>query len=179
MDEIERIWTPGGCQHTILPNFPKNDMKPKAQTSGIVLADPRGRGGAAGYRPQRSCGQGYVFTRVCDSAHRGGGGFSRQGDHPPSRLGDHHHSPPGTRQTPPPQTHFRIRSTSGRYASYLNAFLFWIINLALWFTSEAAAVADLHIICETQQISCATNPDGTKRKETGETQTNLLPIKYC
>ena len=25
------------------------------------------------YRPQRSCGQGYVFTRVCDSAHGGGG----------------------------------------------------------------------------------------------------------
>ena len=24
------------------------------------------------YRPQRSCGQGYVFTRVCDSVHRGG-----------------------------------------------------------------------------------------------------------
>ena len=23
------------------------------------------------YRPQRSCGQGYVFTRVCDSVHRG------------------------------------------------------------------------------------------------------------
>ena len=26
-----------------------------------------------GYRPQRSCGQGYVFTRVCDSVHGGGG----------------------------------------------------------------------------------------------------------
>ena len=25
------------------------------------------------YRPQRSCGQGYVFTRVCDSVHGGGG----------------------------------------------------------------------------------------------------------
>ena len=24
------------------------------------------------YRPQRSCGQGYVFTRVCDSVHRAG-----------------------------------------------------------------------------------------------------------
>ena len=24
------------------------------------------------YRPQRSCGQGYVFTRVCDSVHIGG-----------------------------------------------------------------------------------------------------------
>ena len=24
------------------------------------------------YRPQRSCGQRYVFTRVCDSVHGGG-----------------------------------------------------------------------------------------------------------
>ena len=24
------------------------------------------------YQPQQSCGQGYVFTRVCDSVHRGG-----------------------------------------------------------------------------------------------------------
>ena len=24
------------------------------------------------YRPQRRLGQGYVFTRVCDSVHRGG-----------------------------------------------------------------------------------------------------------
>ena len=56
------------------------------------------------YRPQRSCGQGYVFTRVCDSVHGGGGsrsppgreeapqhgdppwhGDPRQGDPPPSR----------------------------------------------------------------------------------------------
>ena len=29
--------------------------------------------GKVHYRPQRSCGQGYVFTRVCDSVNRGGG----------------------------------------------------------------------------------------------------------
>ena len=46
------------------------------------------------YRPQRSCGQGYVFTRVCDSVH--GGGLRRT----PPGPGRHH--PPGTRQTPPP-----------------------------------------------------------------------------
>ena len=40
------------------------------------------------YRPQRSCGQGYVFTRVCDSVH--GGGVLRR-------------TPPGTKQTPPPR----------------------------------------------------------------------------
>ena len=38
------------------------------------------------YRPQRSCGQGYVFTRVCDSVN---GGVSRD--------------PPGPGRTPPDQ----------------------------------------------------------------------------
>ena len=40
------------------------------------------------YRPKRSCGQGYVFTRVCDSVNRGGGGSPE--------------NPPGTRQPTPP-----------------------------------------------------------------------------
>ena len=40
------------------------------------------------YRPQRSCGQGYVFTGVCDSVHRGG--LWR--------------TPPGPRRTPSPGT---------------------------------------------------------------------------
>ena len=111
------------------------------------------------YRPQRSCGQGYVFTRVCDSVHRG---VSRQGEPPPPPT---RQTPPRTRQTPNPQDQAdphppdqadpppgretppdrqtppgqgappgpgrpppreadsRIRSTSGRYASYWNAFL--------------------------------------------------------
>ena len=43
------------------------------------------------YRPQRSCGQGNIFTPVCHSVH-GGGGL------PQCMLGYH---PPGTRQTPP------------------------------------------------------------------------------
>ena len=124
------------------------------------------------YRPQRSCDQGYVFTRVCDSVNRGGS-LGRlplgPGRHPPDqadtppRPGRH---PPGTRQTPPctrqtppgpgrhppgpgrhpprpgrhppdqadtPQTRqtpppreedCSIRSMSGRYASYWNAFLY-------------------------------------------------------
>ena len=44
------------------------------------------------YRPQRSCGQGNVFTGVCLST-RGGGCL------PQCMLGCH--TPPGTRQTPP------------------------------------------------------------------------------
>ena len=42
------------------------------------------------YRPQRSCGQGNVFTAVCDSVHRGG---LQQGE-PPGKE-----NPPG-RRTP-------------------------------------------------------------------------------
>ena len=45
------------------------------------------------YRPQRSCGQGYVFTRVCDSVHKGGG-------LPQCMLGYHHTHLPGTRHPP-------------------------------------------------------------------------------
>ena len=55
------------------------------------------------YRPQRSCGQGYVFTRVCDSVHRGGvclsacreGSTPREGSPPPEG------SPPREGSTPP------------------------------------------------------------------------------
>ena len=51
------------------------------------------------YRPQRSCGQGYVFTRVCDSVNRGGCLRRAPPDKadPPRDQGE----PPRTRQTPP------------------------------------------------------------------------------
>ena len=83
---------------SIQPKDPKKrDIKPPTNYTNILHI----------YRPQRSCGQGYVFTRVCDSVH-GGGGL------PQCMLGYH---PPGSR---PPG----IRSMSGRYASYWNAFLY-------------------------------------------------------
>ena len=54
------------------------------------------------YRPQRSCGQGNIFTPVCHSfCSQGGGGL------PQCMLGYHHPPgpgrPPQTRQTPPDQ----------------------------------------------------------------------------
>ena len=106
---------------------------------------------------QQSCGQGYVFTHVCDSVNRGvsrpGRPPTPTGRNPPSRE-----EPPQTRQSPPtrqtnppsteepPQTrqttphprpgrppprnrHSGILSTSGRYASYWNAFLFYQLLL--------------------------------------------------
>ena len=114
------------------------------------------------YRPQRSCGQGYVFTRVCDSVHRGVSGEpprTRQTRPPPPQdQGE----PPQTRQTPPrdqgepPRTRENppgpgrppkdqgehppweedcsIWSMSSRYASYWNAFLFCLRFSASAFT---------------------------------------------
>ena len=79
------------------------------------------------YRPQRSCGQGYVFTGVCDSVHRGG--LRRtppwdQGEPPPGTK----ENPPGPGrpprdqgESPPREEDCSIRSMSGRYASYWNA----------------------------------------------------------
>ena len=59
------------------------------------------------YRPQRSCGQGYVFTRVCDSVNRGGLRRTPPGDQgePPPDQGEppqDQGEPPWTRQTPLP-----------------------------------------------------------------------------
>ena len=58
-------------------------------------------------RPQRGCGQGYVFTRVCDSVHRGG--LRRppwdQADTPPGpgRTPLTRENPPDQADTPPDQ----------------------------------------------------------------------------
>ena len=50
------------------------------------------------YRPQRSCGQGYAFTRVCDSVN-GGGWVSGQGEPPRAER------TPAPEQTSPPNRH--------------------------------------------------------------------------
>ena len=75
------------------------------------------------YQPQQSCGQGYVFTCVCDSVHRGGVCHpppapdqaertppdqagrppqTRQGEAPPDQADPP--PPPWTRQGEPPRT---------------------------------------------------------------------------
>ena len=76
----------------------------------------------------------FLHVSVIHSVHREGGGLPQcmLGYLPRTRQ-----TPPQTRQTPlgpgrpppdqappPPEADFSIRSTSGRYASYLNAFLF-------------------------------------------------------
>ena len=69
------------------------------------------------YRPQRS------WSKVIFSVHRGGGVPGqvppRDQVHPPGPG-----TPPGTRYTPGSCACWEIRATSGRYASYWNAFLF-------------------------------------------------------
>ena len=107
------------------------------------------------YRPQRSCGQGYVFTRVCDSVHRGvclSACWDNTHPLPPRTRPPGKQAPPGkqtyleagTPRKPTPreagtpsrkqaplapgkQAPPGIRSMSGRYASYWNAFLFLVM----------------------------------------------------
>ena len=57
------------------------------------------------YRPQRSCGQGNIFTPVCHSVHRGRLPHCMLGYHPPGAD-----TPPGAdppEQTPPPGSRLR------------------------------------------------------------------------
>ena len=74
--------------------------------------------------PKRSFGQGIVFTPVCHSVHGGRG----VGVSAPLHAGIHtlladppRQTPTHPRQTPP--GYYGIWSTSGWYASYLNAYL--------------------------------------------------------
>ena len=92
------------------------------------------------YHPQTKLGQGYIFTGICDSVHREGGGVCLsacwdtthtpwQGDTPLARRhtpwqGD---TPPG-KETPLRSACWEIRSTSGRYASYWNAILVSMVH---------------------------------------------------
>ena len=100
------------------------------------------------YRPQRSC-QGYVFTPVCHSVHRGSVcALVHAGIPPPP--GKHTPSPGGTppEAHPPPGKHTHLAGKHpleahtpppggplpgdgyrcGRYASYWNAFLFILFS---------------------------------------------------
>ena len=73
-------------------------------------------------------GQGNIFTSVCQEfCPQGGEGvcLSACWDTPPREQTPREQTPPRTRQTPlPREAGSSIRSTSGRYASYWNAFLF-------------------------------------------------------
>ena len=68
--------------------------------------------------PAMKLGQGYVFTHVCDSVHRGG--------LPQCMLGyTAWEQTPKTRHPPQSSACWEIQATSGWYASYWNAYLFW------------------------------------------------------
>ena len=94
------------------------------------------------YRLQRSCGQGNIFAPVCHSVHRGvclsacwdttPGKHTPPEAHPPREAhpSRKHPSPPRSAhppEAPPREADSGIRSMSGRYASYWNAFLFNVI----------------------------------------------------
>ena len=148
------------------------------------------------YRPQRSCGQGNVFTGVCLST--GGGRVSasvhagmpyppgwrappmespprwrtppgwrppldgeppRDGEPPP----DGEPQPPPRMEKPPPEADSSIRSTSGRYASYWNAFLFYIVLLGLKERFSLAQEKKPNLLCISSNLDTVkTDIDGCK-----------------
>ena len=78
-------------------------------------------------------GQGNIFTGVCLST--GGVCLSACWDIPPGSRHPPDQTPPGadtpSEQTPPQEADSSIRSTSGRYASYWNAFLLVFVFLSI------------------------------------------------
>ena len=113
--------------------------------------------------PATKLGQGYVFTGVCDSVHRGVSASVHAGIPPtrpntpwsrhPPRADTPGADPPGSRhppeQTPPQSRHppgvdtpwckacWEIWSTCGRYASYWNANLLFEFSLPDWKVTRA------------------------------------------
>ena len=86
------------------------------------------------YRPQRSLGQGCIFTGVCDSVHRGVCLNAGWDTTTPEQATPQDQSPPpqdqaspGPGTTPPrsSRAYLEIRSTSGWYTSYWNAILYF------------------------------------------------------
>ena len=84
--------------------------------------------------PATKLGQGYAFTPVCDSVHRGGGlphcmlGYTHTHTHTHTHTWEQ--TPPGPEAgtplgpgTPQHSACWEIQATSGRYASYCNAIL--------------------------------------------------------
>ena len=69
------------------------------------------------YRPQRSLGQGYVFTRVCDSVHRRGVCLSACWDtiSPQARQTPWQEDPPGKGDNPPGKADPPGTVHAGRY----------------------------------------------------------------
>ena len=103
------------------------------------------------YRPQRSCRQGNVFTRVCDSVQRGSVCLSACWDTTPPKQTPPKKQTPSEADTPRKQTPPGkqippgIRSMSGRYASYWNAFLL-LIKIYM-------QICKTRIICQPQKVT--------------------------
>ena len=105
------------------------------------------------YRPQRSWAK-VMFLQASVILLTGGGvsasvhaGIPPPGSRPP--LGPDPpgaDTPPGTRHPPPPEANSGIRSTSGRYASYWNAFLCSIFAWQGWLVENPNALKIIEII---------------------------------
>ena len=82
---------------------------------GVTLLSTAKQESNINYRPQTKLREGYVFTRVCDSVHRGGvyhtppGQTPSLGRHPPGQTPPGRHTPG---QTPPCPVYTRIHPHS-------------------------------------------------------------------
>ena len=73
---------------------PRADIPPQQTTTAADGTHPSGMHSC--YRPQRSCGQGNIFTPVCHSVHRGGSASMHAGIPPPLDQ-----TPPWDQAAPP------------------------------------------------------------------------------
>ena len=100
---------------------------------------------------KRSLGQGDIFTPVCHSVHRGNDGIL---------PGTMHTTPPPDHVPPHPRTMhpllqcracWETRSTRGRYTSYWNAILLFVVNedplIAICLSDQRYSVLHYSVYC--------------------------------
>ena len=94
----------------------------------VIISKTVGEGTLCCYRPQRSWAK-VIFSQACVCSQ--GGclpqcmlGYTPPSRHPPHKQTPPRADPPAADPPPPREADFSIRSTSGLYASYWNAFLF-------------------------------------------------------
>ena len=100
------------------------------------------------YRPQRSWAK-VILSQACvkNSVHRGGGclpqcmlGYTPRSRPPQEQTPRTRHTPPGA-DTPPAGADSAIPSTSGRYASYWNAFLYLLFYFFSYLSQVCVSIS--------------------------------------
>ena len=85
------IWDQKYGNRDLNPLFKRN-LQDVVKLNHLIFCVLMNSGWSIFTERKRSCGQGYVFTRVCDSVHKGGSASLHAGYHPPEGG-----TPPGRR----------------------------------------------------------------------------------